>query len=51
MKEYVVSVNFAGFVGCDEEYRVFARDEDEALDAAIEEATGDLSAEIVDVEE
>ena len=48
MKEYTVSVNFAGFIGCDEEYTVYADSKEEAEELASEQAMADLSAEVVD---
>ena len=47
MKTYTVSVNFGGYIGCDEEYTVDANSEEEAIDLAME----DLSFEVVGVEE
>lgn len=47
--EYEVTVNFNGFIGCDETYTVYADSEDEAESSAIEEATADL--EIIDIVE
>lgn len=44
--EWTVTVGFDGMVGVEQEYVVYADDEDEAADAAIEEASGDLSSEI-----
>ena len=48
MKEYKVVVNFAGFIGCDNEYLVEAETEEEALEEAYQLAYDDLSAEIVE---
>ena len=51
MKTYTVSVNFGGYIGCDEEYTVDANSEEEAIDLAMDEAMEDLSFEVVGVEE
>ena len=45
--EWEVTISFAGFIGVEDTYTVFADDEDEAIGAAIEEAKWDLTAEIV----
>lgn len=45
MKEYEVSVNFAGFVGCDESYTEYADNEEDAIFQAEEDAEGDLTIE------
>ena len=50
-KTYTVSVNFAGFIGCDEEYVVEANSPEEAIEEARQMAEDDLSFEIVDDEE
>ena len=42
-KTYTVSVNFAGYIGADEEYEVDAEDDDEAEILAVEAAMDDLS--------
>ena len=47
--EWEVTVNFAGYVGVDQTYTVFADDEDEATASALEEAEQDL--DILNVEE
>lgn len=47
--EWEVTINFAGYIGADQTYTVFANDEDEASDSAIEEAEQDL--EILNVDE
>ena len=49
--EYEVHVGFAGFVGVEEIYTVFADSEDEAEEEALKQAKDDLSAEIVEDEE
>ena len=51
MKTYTVSVNFGGYIGCDEEYTVDANSEEEAIDLAMDKAMEDLSFEVVGVEE
>ena len=51
MKEYEISVNFAGFVGCDEVYTVYADSEEDAIEQALKEAYDDLSAEVVTEDE
>ena len=51
MKTYTVSVNFGGYIGCDEEYTVDANSEEEAIDLAMDKAMEDLSFEVVSVEE
>ena len=51
MKTYTVSVNFAGYIGCDEEYKVDASSEEEAMDLAMDKAMDDLSFEVVGVED
>ena len=50
-KTYTVSVNFAGFIGCDEEYEVEASSPEEAIEEARQMAEDDLSFEIVEEEE
>lgn len=42
---YDVTVGFAGMIGVEETYAVYADDEDEAADVAIDEAADDLIAE------
>lgn len=44
--EWEVSVGFAGFIGVEEVYTVQGEDEEDAIDAALEEASYDLDAEI-----
>ena len=51
MKTYTVSVNFAGYMGCDEEYKVDASSEEEAMELAMNLAVDDLSVEVVGVED
>ena len=51
MKTYTVSVNFAGYMGCDEEYEVDASSEEEAMELAMNLAVDDLSVEVVGVED
>lgn len=51
MKEYTVTVNFAGFIGCDQEYTVYADSREEAEELALQEATDDLSVEVIDEED
>ena len=48
--EWEVTINWAGFVGIDETYTVYADSEEEAIDQAIEEAVGDLSVDEVNEE-
>ena len=48
---YKVTLNFAGFVGCDNEYIVDAKTEEEAIDLAKEEAVDDLSLVNIEIEE
>lgn len=50
MNEYHVTINFAGYIGCDKVYTVFADSEYEAKDLAIQVASDDISVEDVDVE-
>lgn len=45
--EWEVSVGFAGFIGVEETYTVYADSEEEAIDAALQEAQDNLSAEVV----
>lgn len=42
IKEYAVLITFCGFIGVEEEYIEYADNEDEAVEAAIEEAKQDL---------
>ena len=51
MKWYKVNVNFGGYIGCDEEYEVYAANDGEAIEEALELAKGELSAEIIENEE
>ena len=51
MKTYTVTVNFAGFIGCDEEYTVYAESREEAEAEALEQAIADLSIDIIDESE
>lgn len=48
MNEYHVTINFAGYIGCDKVYTVFADSEDEAKDLAVEEAKADIFVEDVE---
>ena len=50
-KWYKVNVNFGGYIGCDEEYEVFAANDGEAIEEALELAKEELSAEIIEDEE
>lgn len=49
MKEWTVTINFCGFIGCEEEYTVEAETREEAIEEAMEMARNDL--EVVDVTE
>ena len=49
MKTYTVTVNFAGFIGCEETYEIYAASREEAEREALEEAMSDL--EVVDIDE
>ena len=49
--EWEASVSFAGFIGADSEYTVYADTEEEAWDIAIDEALYDLDGEIISVDE
>lgn len=49
--EYEATVGFRGYAGVENVYTVYARDEDEAREDAIEEASNDLSAEVTNVYE
>lgn len=46
--EYEVTVNFAGYIGVEDTYTVYAEDDEEAGILAEEEAASDLSYEIID---
>lgn len=46
--DYEVSVNFASFVGVDEIYSVRAKNEDDAIADALEQAADDLSIDNVE---
>lgn len=50
-KMYRVTVNFGGFIGCDETYEVYATDEDDAIEQARELALEDCNFEIEDEED
>jgi hypothetical protein len=50
-KYYKVKVNFGGYIGCDETYKVYAEDEDDAREQAMELALDDCYFEIVNDEE
>ena len=50
-KYYRVTVNFGGFIGCDETYEVYATDEDDAIEQVRELALEDCSFEIEDDED
>ena len=50
-KYYNVTVNFGGYIGCDETYEVYATDENDAIEQAREMALNDCSFEIEDEEE
>lgn len=43
MKTYKITINFAGFYGCDEEYTVYAESREEAEEEALQCAIDDLS--------
>ena len=49
--EYVVTVSFNGFIGCENQYDVYAENEEEATELALEESENDLEGEIVDSDE
>lgn len=49
--DYVVTFNFGGYVGVENEYSEYALDEDEAVEAALEEALQDFTIEDFSVEE
>lgn len=46
-KSFTVTVNFAGYIGADEDYEVMAMDADSAIEEAIELAKDDLTVEDV----
>lgn len=51
MREYAITINFAGFIGCDEEYIVEAETKEAAIEEALEMAFDDLnviSTEVTD---
>lgn len=48
---YTVTVNFAGFIGADNDYEVYADDEDSAKEQALEDAKADLEVISVDGKE
>lgn len=48
--EWEVTINWAGFIGIDETYTVYADSEEEAVDQALEEAVGDLSVDEINEE-
>ncbi len=50
-KDYRVTVNFGGYIGCDTTYEVYADDEDDAIEQARELALEDCSFEIEDEED
>ena len=49
MKEYEVTINFGGYIGCENTYTVFADSREEAEALALQEAMDDL--EVVALEE
>lgn len=50
MKTWKVTINFGGFIGCDNEYTVDdAETREEAIEEALEMARDDI--EVIDVEE
>jgi len=49
MKEWTVTINFGGFIGCEEEYVVEAETKEKAIEEAMEMAMEDI--EIIDVTE
>lgn len=52
MKTYKVTINFNGFIGCEETYEVDADSREEAEELAKQEALWDLDAtEVEEVEE
>lgn len=50
-KYYTVTVNFGGYIGCENTYEVYADDEDDAIEQARELALEDCSFEIDEDEE
>ena len=46
---YTVTINFGGYIGCEETYEVDADSREEAEERALYEAMADL--EVVDIEE
>ena len=44
LKDYSVIITFATYIGSEEEFNVFAHDEEEASEQALEEAKGELDA-------
>lgn len=49
--EWEITVGFCGFIGVEEVYTVNAEDQEYAEEAALEEASWDLTAEIEETEE
>ena len=49
MKSYTVTINFGGYIGCEETYEVFADSREEAEELALEEARSDLA--VTEIEE
>lgn len=49
MKTWTVTINFGGFIGCDEDYTVDAETREEAIEEAMEMAMEDI--EVIDVTE
>ena len=49
-KNYIVTVNF-GFIGCSEEYEVYASSEEQAREEALQLAYDNLYVEEVETEE
>lgn len=49
MKTWTVTINFGGFIGCDNDYTVEAETREEAIDEAMEMAMEDI--EVIDVTE
>ena len=45
---YTVTINFAGYLGADQDYDVYAKDRDSAIEEEREEARMDLSAESIE---
>lgn len=45
-KYYTVTVNFGGYIGCENTYEVYADDEDDAIEQARELALEDCSFEV-----